>query len=251
MSKIKIEEIRAELEQEKWSLISNSYKNLDSELIVECPEGHRVYSTWKKLRIKKECPVCKQNIFNDRTTKIIPKKKDTYRVLALDQATYVSGFSIYDDKKLIRYGTFETALTEEIARDDAVRKWLISMIANWKPDLVAIEDIQMQQLGGKQVYGSDNVVGIQTFKTLAHLQGILMETCYEMGIDFLLCPTPTWRAHCQVKGKTRADKKRSLQLLVKDWFDVSVTEDEADAIGIGKYASETHTARKVEWQDWE
>ena len=68
---------------------------------------------------------------------------------------------------------------------------------------------------------------------------------------FLLCPTPTWRAHCQVKGKTRADKKRSLQLLVKDWFDVSVTEDEADAIGIGKYASETHTARKVEWQDWE
>ena len=65
VSKIKIEEIRAELEQEKWSLISNSYKNLDSELIVECPEGHRVYSTWKKLRIKKECPVCKQNIFND------------------------------------------------------------------------------------------------------------------------------------------------------------------------------------------
>jgi hypothetical protein len=98
VSKIKIEEIRAELEQEKWNLISNSYKNLDSELIVECPEGHRVYSTWKKLRVKKECPVCKQNIFTDRITKIIPKKKDTYRVLALDQATYVSGFSIYDDK---------------------------------------------------------------------------------------------------------------------------------------------------------
>ena len=43
MSKIKLDEIRAELEQDKWQLISNSYKNLDSELIVECPEGHRVY----------------------------------------------------------------------------------------------------------------------------------------------------------------------------------------------------------------
>lgn len=250
MSKISLDEIREDLKSCGWQLISSTYKNLDSELIVECPEGHKVYSCWKKLRVKKECPVCKQNLFKEQTTKIIPKKKDIYRVLALDQATYISGFSIYDDKKLIRYGVFETNLDSEISRDDAIRKWLISMITNWRPDLVAIEDIQMQQLGGKQVYGSDNVVGIQTFKTLAHLQGILMETCYEMGIDFILCPTPTWRAHCQVKGRARADKKRSLQLLVKEWFDVSVTEDEADAIGIGKYASETHT-RKIEWQNWE
>ena len=29
-----------------------------------------------------------------------------------------------------------------------------------------------------------------------------------------------------------------MQLLTKKWFDISITEDEADAIGIGKYMAE-------------
>lgn len=250
MSKIKIEDIRQEMETEKWKVISETYENLDSEMTFECPEGHRVYTSWKRLRAKKECPICKQNHFKEQEHKIINKKPDTKRVLALDQATYVSGFSIYDNKELIRYGTFVTRLENEIKRDDAVRKWLISMVMNWQPDLIGFEDIQMQQLGGKQIYGGDNVTGIQTFKTLAHLQGILMETAFELDIPFVLCPTPTWRAHCGVKGKAKADKKKSMQLLVKQWFDISVTDDEADAIGIGKYLAETK-GRQVCLQDWD
>ena len=43
MSKIKIEEIQAELKKENWKLISEVYENLDSELVYECSEGHRIY----------------------------------------------------------------------------------------------------------------------------------------------------------------------------------------------------------------
>ena len=129
--------------------------------------------------------------------------------------------------------------------------WLISMIENWKPDFIGLEDIQLQDLGKKgNIYAADNVVGIQTFKTLAHLQGILMEAIYEKKIPYELCPTPTWRAHCKVNGKTKTDKKRSMQILAKKWFDVSVSNDEADAIGIGKYVSEV-AAKKVEIVSWE
>jgi len=32
-------------------------------------------------------------------------------------------------------------LNEEIARDNAVKIWLISMIENWKPDYIGIEGI--------------------------------------------------------------------------------------------------------------
>ena len=44
--------------------------------------------------------------------------------------------------------------------------------------------------------------------------------------------------HCGVKGKSRPDKKRSMQRLVKEWFGLNPTEDECDAIGIGKYFSD-------------
>lgn len=251
MARIKIEDIRAEVEKDGWKLISDNYENLDTELVFECSEGHRVYVPWKKIRHKRECPICKDNIYKEQNGKIIPKPKGVTRILALDQATYITGWSIYDSGKLIKYGTFETNYSNEIQRDNIIKMWLISMIENWKPDFIGLEDIQLQDLGKKgNIYAADNVVGIQTFKTLAHLQGILMEAIYEKKIPYELCPTPTWRAHCKVTGKTKTDKKRSMQILAKKWFDVSVSNDEADAIGIGKYVSEV-AAKKVEIVSWE
>ena len=93
-------------------------------------------------------------------------------------------------------------------------------------------------------------MGVTTFETLARLQGILMEACFDLGVPFKIAPTNTWRAHCGVKGRSRSDKKRSMRQLVKEWFDISVTEDEADAVGIGKYISET-CYKKVEVINWE
>lgn len=113
------------------------------------------------------------------------------------------------------------------------------MIENWKPDLIGIEGIQYEQN-----------FGVTTFQALARLQGVVMETCYEAGIPFKVCATNTWRAHCGVKGRTRSDKKASMQKLIKDWFDVSVSDDCADAIGIGKYVAEGHQKR-TEVVSWE
>lgn len=240
MSKIKIEEIQEELQKENWQLISNEYKNLDSEMIFKCPEGHTVYSSWKKMRQRKECPICKENIYKNQDTVIIPKKKDITRFLALDQSTNITGWSIYDGNELIKYGVFSTSESnDEIARDYEVRMWLINMINNWKPDFVGIEGIQYQQN-----------FGVTTFETLARLQGIIMETLYELNLPYVVCPTNTWRHHCGVKGRTRVDKKKSMQLLVKEWFDITITDDEADAIGIGKYISDVNF-KKVEIINWE
>ena len=113
------------------------------------------------------------------------------------------------------------------------------MIENWKPDIVAIEGIQYQQN-----------FGVTTFQTLARLQGVLMELCFELGIPCQVCPTNTWRAHCGVKGRSRSDKKASMQSLIKTWFDISLSDDAADAIGIGKYVADTHK-KKNEIVSWE
>ena len=113
------------------------------------------------------------------------------------------------------------------------------MIELWKPDFVGLEGIQYQQN-----------MGVTTFETLARLQGILMETLYELNIQFSICHTNTWRAYCKVKGRTRTDKKRSMQMLAKEWFDITVTDDEADAIGIGKYVAEVLNKNVVTY-NWE
>lgn len=39
MARIKIEDIRAEVEKDGWKLISDNYENLDTELVFECSGG--------------------------------------------------------------------------------------------------------------------------------------------------------------------------------------------------------------------
>lgn len=242
MSKITISSIRKELQEENWDICSEEYKNLNSELVFLCNNGHQVYSTWKKIREKRECPICKKKSLVTLDSTIVSKKKGVTRILALDQATHISGWAIYDGEELIRSGTFETEPLEEIERDTVIKNWLINMICNWKPDIVGIEDIQLQNINGN--------LGLKTYKVLAHLQGILMQTLFEQNIDYKLCPPGTWRSSCGVKGKTKADMKRSMQMLVQKWYNITVSNDEADAIGIGKYLSNTY-GRKIEIINWE
>lgn len=244
MARIKIEDIRAELMQDNWKVISEEYVNLDTEMVFECSEGHKVYAPWKKIRQKRECPVCSANEFKNQDTKIIPKKKDKKRILALDQATRITGWAIFDGTQLTKYGKFETSSDDEIARDHEIKNWFISMINNWKPDVIGIEGIQLQEKS------EERKMGVTVFETLARLQGILMETAYSFNIPYRVCPTPTWRGHCGVKGRTRSDKKRSMQLLAKQWYDITLVDDEADAIGIGKYVSDT-AGREVRMMNWE
>ena len=116
------------------------------------------------------------------------------------------------------------------------------MISNWNPDCVAIEGIQFQD------ESSGQKVSVTVFQGLARLQGVLMDACYSVKTDFVICPTNTWRNHCGVKGRYRADKKRSMQLIAKKEYDITVTDDEADAIGIGKYAADLN---KIEVTNWE
>ena len=243
MSKIKIEDIRKAAIEHNWNLLSDKYKNLDTELTFECNEGHKIYLPYKKVRDKWICPICEQNQYYNFSNEIKPKGKIKQRSIGLDQATHITGYSIFDDGELIYADTFETIADDEIERDIEIKNWLIQLIQNWKPDIIGLEGIQLQQFNNK-------TVGITTYQTLARLQGILMATCKEQNIQYVIIPPATWRAHCEVKGRARADQKRSMQMKVKEWFDITVSNDIADAIGIGKYLNDKHK-KKVEIFNWE
>lgn len=239
MPKISIDEIRNSLSTDKWTLISETYQNLDSNLEFKCDNGHVVIAPWKKIRENRICPTCMRERLKTKEFKNTKKKKGDYRILALDQATHISGFAVFNNKNLIEYGAFEATGANDIERSVQVKQWLLSLIDQFEIDFVGLEGIQYQ-----------TAAGVTTFETLARLQGILAATCYEEKIPYKIAPTNTWRLHCGVQGKSRPDRKRSMQRLVTDWFGFKPTEDEADAIGIGKYFSDIQ-APKIEIVDWE
>lgn len=244
MARITLDQIKEEIAADGWLLLSNEYKNLDTEMEFECFEGHRVFAPWKKIRVRRECQTCKQNSLIKMDNEIIPKPKGAKRTLALDQASKTTGYAIFDNEKLVKYGKFNATSEDDIERFALMKEWLVSMINNWHPDHIGIEGIQFQEEGQAQK------MGITVFQTLARLQGILMLVCHEAKIPYTICPTNTWRHSCGVKGKTRTDKKRSMQILAKQWYDITVTDDEADAIGIGHHLV-NHIKKNTEITNWE
>ena len=55
---INIYSVANHLSENGWKLISDSYKNLNTELEMECPVGHRqtqTYANWRKHMLCEQC----------------------------------------------------------------------------------------------------------------------------------------------------------------------------------------------------
>ena len=75
------------------------------------------------------------------TKEIVSKPKGVKRTLALDQASHLTGWAIFDNEQLVKYGVFEAVDGNDDDRIDQIRIWLNSMIVNYSPDLIAFEGI--------------------------------------------------------------------------------------------------------------
>lgn len=232
MSKIRYEDVKDSVAFHGWTLLSTEYKNLNTEMEFACPEGHIVYTSWKKLRENFNCPSCNEAEKIYSSTEIKPKSKGVSRTLALDQATNTTGWCIFDDKELIAYGKIHFTQNDAIERMSKVRNWLLNIIETWKPDRIGLEDIQLQKFTGKNGHTEGAVT---TYKVLAQLQGVLEVTAFEKNIPCYVIHTATWRSHCKITARSRQDQKRAAQLYVTNKYEKNVTQDEADAICIGTY----------------
>ena len=83
MPRISIDEIKSVLEPDGWTLISTTYKNLDSNLEYKCKEGHTIIAPWKTIRENRICPSCMRERLRTTDYKY-KKKKGDYRILAID-----------------------------------------------------------------------------------------------------------------------------------------------------------------------
>ncbi len=163
------------------------------------------------------------------------------KILALDQASRVSGWSIFIDGELKKWGHLTTEQEDIGERLVAIRKFIIDTVQEWEIDTIAFEDIQMQSTVGNNVH---------TFKTLANVYGVVYETAVELNKKVIILPSVTWKSKLQIKGKKRPEQKKNAQLWVQSTYNVKATQDECDAICIGTCANMEDKLIKEEGYDW-
>lgn len=150
-------------------------------------------------------------------------------ILALDQSSRETGWSIFNASTgdFIKVGLISSTQTKVEVRLMALRERIKEIIKDYSIEKVYLEDIQLQH----------NVANnVRTYKVLAYVIGVLIELCHELGLPYELVSSNTWKSALGVKGSRRPEQKANAAKLVKEKFDVDVTQDEADAVCIGLYA---------------
>lgn len=147
------------------------------------------------------------------------------RILALDQATKTSGFSIFDENKLVKYGILTVNYKEKspIERIKQMQSKVEELINKCNPDFVVFENVQFQN-------------NFATFQQLSQLQGAIMALLFKLDIGFYIVEPLAWKSCCGIKGRKREEQKQNTREFVNLQYNINVSEDEADAIGIGVWA---------------
>ena len=159
------------------------------------------------------------------------------KLLALDQASHVTGYAVFENNKPIVVSHFNAKGKDIADRLVSIRQTILKLIKDYNIDTVAFEDIQLQ----------NNVVqNVKTFKMLAEVFGVVQETLQEIGIDYYIIPPVVWKSTIGIAGKGREKEKTLAQQYIVNTYGVKCTEDEADAACLG-----THVIKRQNSEfDW-
>lgn len=147
-------------------------------------------------------------------------------VLGLDQSLNTTGYSIFDNEKLIKYGSFTIPANKPIEqRLNLFTKELMKLEEEYNFQDIFFEDIQYQN-------------NAETHKKLAFVQATIIIWCYSTEHKFTILAPSHWRSILKSKynisfGRSRKEQKQKARELVKQIYNLEVTEDEADAICLG------------------
>lgn len=227
MGKLSNADLVAELASKKLTLSDTTkpYENLSSPITVLCENQHTIETNLKTIRMANfKCPVCAgASSKNDAaSTHTIPPKKG-YRIIGIDNATQRFGISMFENGKLIYYNLF-TFSGDVVSRLNQIRDLLENIIIPiWEPDFIEFEDVQLQG----QAFA--------TYEVLVKLVGLLEMSCDRFGISYEKIRSNIWRSHFVINGKDRQKEKEKAIQLVKQMYSITVGDDVAEAILIGKF----------------
>ena len=157
-------------------------------------------------------------------------------ILALDLSTKSSGWSVFEEDKLIDYGCIGAGSANLFHRIDVMTSELEKILQKYKLNHVYIED----------VYPEDVHSNIQVYKALVYLQGFILHLLDKYNLSHTFYTASEWRSKCGIhtgRGIRRETLKAKDIQFVQLQFGIKVNDDVADAIGIGFAASGSAPSR--------
>ena len=150
------------------------------------------------------------------------------RVLAFDQSTRVTGYSVFDDAVYVDSGIIDVSkITDTSERTRQMGILLCDKIAETKPDTIVIEEVQCQS-------------NVDTVKKLARLQGIAIGYAAAHNIPLHILEPSRWRAalgYKQGRGVERKElKQQSFDYIKKHFGFTNFSEDRCESICINEAA---------------
>ena len=161
------------------------------------------------------------------TTVVVMSKssKKLKRLVAFDQASNHTGYSVFDDAKLIKWGLLDASGLGDNTKariKDMIRQ-INEVLSTYNPDLVIIEGVMGQ-------------ANTHVLIVLAQLQGCIIRMCDAAGIDYVIYEPTVWRSQlsfAQGKKVKRAELKAQAVEFIRKAYKLMVEEDVCEAICIG------------------
>lgn len=150
------------------------------------------------------------------------------RVLAFDQSTRVTGWSVFDDAHYVSSGVINLQKIEDTAeRSKQMGLEICKVIENSKPDEIIIEEVAMQS-------------NADTLKKLARIQGMAIGFATAHDIPSHILEPTKWRSALHFKQGPKVARKELKQQsrdFVKNVLGLNIkSEDEVEATAINEAA---------------
>ena len=148
------------------------------------------------------------------------------KTLALDLSSKSTGYAIYENQQLEKYGCISASSANLYKRIEKMTTELTTILKENKIDKVVIEDVVPDD-----VHNNGTV-----FRALMHLQGVVCFTLNKFNLTPEYVVASHWRKMCGIRtgaGVRRESLKAKDIEFVKNQFGLSVNDDIADAICIG------------------
>lgn len=147
------------------------------------------------------------------------------RILGLDTSTTSTGYAVFDNDKLISYGTIKTPkkldlLDKIIYIEEQVKQIMKAK----KVEFIVIEELAVMR-------------SASTTRALAGLLYHLLVEFRKREMLVIKVRPGEWRSVSGIKGKGRKELKENAIKYVENNYNITVNDDEADAILIARYGT--------------
>lgn len=149
------------------------------------------------------------------------------KILALDQSSKLTGWSLFEDNIYRDSGVIDKhKMSDAGERIGEMGIAICKKIKEIKPDCVIIEDVQAQS-------------GVSTVILLSRLQGFILGWCYVHNIRTEIIKPSEWRSLLHFKqgaGVKRKELKEQGINYIKNKYGLDLSEDECESICINDAA---------------